>query len=121
MATDIYKSTILTGISDEAKRANQVIANSISQIHAQVNLFAEMIPYLVDQTQIPDSGITTQFLTAAATRLQQHKAARAAYLPLLDAIEQLFSADPAVQATGRATLDAFNVGKPSFDNRYTAL
>ena len=114
MALTTKKEKLRAKVFNEQDSMTAGAMQSVSRTATAVYLTAEMLPHMLDNPDMYDA----EYIAEVGTSLAAVVAARDAYLPILTAIQQVLSSDPTTAATGRATLDVFNAGKPPFEDRY---
>jgi len=116
----IANGKILNGYIADERDLQRNIASAVASLTNSTALLVMMAPWTFDHVASAGGVVTGDDLVASVAKFQEQLTLLRAQVTLLEAIEKLGDADPAIVAEGRAVLDDLNTGKPDFATRYTA-
>lgn len=114
----VTRTQISNGLDADDKRLFRTVSTAISQLSAAMAEMQEMFPYCSANNDEVDPIADNSFLDELSARFLSELAKLEAMMPVAAHLKNLRSEDAQVKTDALAALNALNVGKDPFENRY---
>ena len=114
---NILENRIITGLLQDDKELTRTLSAAVAQLTTQVNLMAEMFPYMMLDSLEADSFIPVEYLVEGTDKFQEQLTLLREQMLVMDQIENLRSSDETEQLAAIQYFAARNSGK-TFTDRY---